>query len=147
MNEKNPLLTFFIGAAMLGAGLYWLFNSVQVEAFTFGAFRFGATSFNIPSGMVIVPLLLGVFWWIMKPDSIMPKILTVVGVIIIVASIIGSVRLRFIDRSLYEYTIMLLMIVGGAGLLARVLLVGNDNNKKNETNNQNSSNEYDKYMK
>lgn len=113
MNEKNPLLKFFMGIAMLGAGLYWLFNSVVVESFRFGAFHFGGSSISIPSGLVIVPLIIGVFWLIMKPDSILAKALTVLGVVIIVASIIASVQFRFVQKSLYEYIIMVLLIVVG----------------------------------
>ena len=78
----------------------------------------------MPSGLVIVPLILGVFWWVVKPDSFLAKVLTVLGVVIIVASIIASVQLRFIQKSLYEYIIMVVCIVVGAGLLARVLLMG-----------------------
>lgn len=136
MNEKNPLLTFFIGVALLGAGLYWLFNSVIVESgFRFGAFHVG--SFNIPSGLVIVPLIIGVFWWVMNPKSFFAKVITVLGMVIIVASVIASVQFRFVPRSLYEYTIMILMIVAGSGLLARVLLLGDGNEKKDTKDKKN----------
>ncbi|MBD5089297.1 MAG: hypothetical protein HDT30_10910 [Clostridiales bacterium] len=147
MNEKNPLLTFFIGVALLGAGLYWLFNSVVVESFGFGAFHVGSTSFNIPSGLVIVPLIIGVFWWVISPNSFFAKVITVLGVVIIVASIIASVQFRFKQKSLYEYIIMILMIVAGSGLLARVLLTGDGNDKKDKKSDKNNKNDYDKYLK
>lgn len=129
MKEKNPLFTFFAGVAMLAAGLYWLFNSVVVESFGFGygLINFGGVS--IPSGLVIVPLVVGIFWLVMKPKSFLAKVLTVVGVVIIVASIIASVRLRFVQKTLYEYIIMMVLIVVGAALLARVLFIGNSNSK------------------
>lgn len=136
MNEKNPLLTFFVGVAMLGAGLYWLFNSVVVESFQFGAFHFGSSSFNVPSGLVIVPLIIGVFWWVVNPKSFLAKVITVLGVVIIVASIIASVRFYFMRRKLYEYLVMILLIVAGSGLLARVLLTGDGSDKKNDKNNK-----------
>lgn len=149
MNEKNPLLTFFAGVALLGAGLYWLFNSVTVESgFRFSAFHIG--SMNFPSGLVIVPLIIGVFWWVVKPDSFFAKVMTVLGVVIIVASIIASVHFYFERRSLYEYSVMLLMIVAGAGLLARVLLTGNghdNSDKKEKKNKKNDDNDYNKYLK
>ena len=40
-----------------------------------------------------------------------------------------SVRLVFERKSLFEYTVMLILIVGGAGCLARVLLTGDGNDK------------------
>lgn len=139
MNEKNPLLKFFVGIGMLGAGLYWLFNSVEVTSglgFGFGlGHSIAIGGMNIPSGLTVVPLILGVFWWVIQPDSFFPKALTVVGVVVIVAAIIMSVQLRFRTRTLYEYIIMLILIVVGAGLLARVLLFG-DGKKETKTKNK-----------
>lgn len=129
MNEKNPLLTFFVGLALLGAGLYWLLNSVTVTSgWGMGSIHFWGIV-TVPSGLVIVPLIVGVFWWVMKPDSFLAKAFTVLGVVIIVAAIIASVRFYFNETSLYNYLIMIVMIVVGAGLLARVLLTGNGDNK------------------
>lgn len=147
MNEKNPLFTFFAGVVMLAAGLYWLFNSVVVESFGWGgsSFRFGGVS--IPSGLVIVPLIAGVFWMVVKPKSFFAKVLTVAGVVIIVASIIASVHLRFVSKSLYEYIIMIVLIVAGAGLLARVLLMGDGKGKdKKDSEKKNNGSDYDKYL-
>ena len=73
MNEKNPLFTFFAGVAMLAAGLYWLFNSVVVESFGFGYGLINLGGVSIPSGLVIVPLIAGVFWMVMKPKSFFAK--------------------------------------------------------------------------
>lgn len=129
MNEKNPLLTFFVGLALLGAGLYWLFNSVTVTSgWGMGYIHFWGLA-TVPSGLVIVPLIVGIFWWVMKPDSFLAKALTVLGVVIIVAAIIASVHFYFNETSLYNYLIMVVMIVVGAGLLARVLLTGNGDKK------------------
>lgn len=132
MNEKNPLFTFFAGLIMLVAGLYWLFNSVVVESFGwgFGSFRLGGIS--VPSGLVVVPLIVGVFWLVVNPKSFFAKILAVAGVVVIVASVIASVRLRFETKTLYEYIIMLVLIVAGAGLLARVLLMGDGSSKEDK---------------
>lgn len=130
MKEKNPLLVFFIGAALLAAGLYWLFNSVEVSSSWWGGY-YSVGNFQMPTGMVIVPLLIGVFWAVIKPESFLAKACIVVGIVIIVASIIASVRFTMRSTSLYNYAIMMIMIVAGAGLLARVLLAG-DVEKKNK---------------
>lgn len=129
MNEKNPLLTFFVGIALLGAGLYWLLNSVTVTSgWGVGHIQFWGIA-TVPSGLVIVPLIIGIFWWVMKPDSFLAKIFTVLGLVIILAAIIASVHFQFNQTSLYNYLIMIGMIVVGAGLLARVLLTGNGDKK------------------
>lgn len=131
MKEKNPLLVFFVGAALLAAGLYWLFNSVEVSSNWWGGY-YSIGSAHLPTGMVIVPLLVGVFWAIVKPESFLAKICIVVGMVVIIASIIASVKFTMRQISLYSYAIMLVMIVAGAGLLARVLLFGDGNNKENK---------------
>jgi len=131
MKEKNPLLIFFVGAALLAAGLYWLFNSVEVSSNWWGGY-YSIGSAHLPTGMVIVPLLVGVFWAIVKPESFLAKICIVVGMVVIIASIIASVKFTMRQTSLYSYAIMLVMIVAGAGLLARVLLFGDGNNKENK---------------
>ena len=89
----------------------------------------------MPSGLVVVPLILGVFWLIVNPKSFLAKVLTVAGVVFIIASIIMSVRLVFERKSLFEYTVMLILIVGGAGCLARVLLTGDGNDKDKKDKN------------
>lgn len=129
MKEKNPLLCLFGGIALLAAGLYWLTQSVEVSS-GFGMGRFMLGGMSIPSGLIVVPLLLGIFWAVLKPGSFGAKIVIVAGVVIIVAAIIASVELHFIRRSLYEYILMLGMIFVGAALLARVLLTGNGKDDK-----------------
>lgn len=125
MKEKNPLLTLLVGIVMLGVGLFWLFNSVEVSAIGWGSSVIRIGSISFPSGLTVVPLIVGIFWMVVSPKSIMAKILSVLGVVFIVASIIMSVKLRFESKSLYEYILMLVFIVVGAGLTARVLLTGN----------------------
>lgn len=129
MKEKNPLLSLFGGIALLAAGLYWLTQSVEVSS-GFGMGRFMLGGMSIPSGLIVVPLLLGIFWAVLKPGSFGAKIVIVAGVVIIVAAIIASVELHFIRKSLYEYILMLGMIFVGAALLARVLLTGNGKDDK-----------------
>lgn len=129
MKEKNPLLCLFGGIALLAAGLYWLTQSVEVSS-GFGMGRFMLGGMSIPSGLIVVPLLFGIFWAVLKPGSFGAKIVIVAGVVIIVAAIIASVELHFVRKSLYEYILMLGMIFVGAALLARVLLTGNGKDDK-----------------
>lgn len=120
-NGRNSLLMFFGGLAMLAAGLYWLFQSVEVHSsFSGGYVRFGG-GMNIPQGLVIVPFIVGIVWLFANFDSFGAKILTCIGLLIIVAAIIMSVQFHFVRRSLYEYLIMMVFIFGGAAMVLRVL--------------------------
>lgn len=118
---KNSLLIFFGGLAMLAAGLYWLFQSVEVySTFSGGYIHFGG-GVNVPQGLIIVPFIVGIVWLFANFDSFGAKILTGIGLLIIVAGIIMSVQFHFARKSLYEYLIMMVFIFGGAAMVLRVL--------------------------
>lgn len=114
----NSLLTFFVGLLLLGAGLYMISNQVSVSS-SFGWFRIGAVS--VPFGMTTIPLIIGIIWMFVKPDSVIPKIVIVLGALFILVAIIMSVRLYFVRTSLYEYILMFGMTAAGAGLMLRTL--------------------------
>lgn len=117
MEKKNhDLLYFLIGIIMLGVGIY-LFSSKVVVSTGFG-FMFGSSRIN--GGLVVVPLIVGIVWWFINPKSIVAKIITALGGVMIVASVIMNTRFFFYDN-LYNYIIMLVLMCGGAGLILRVL--------------------------
>lgn len=116
--EGNILVVFLVGLVMLAAGLYWFTTSVTVTA-GFYNLRFGGSSIG---GMVVVPFIVGVCWMFAQPDSIVPKIILVLGLVIIIASIIAGTHFVFQNRNLYEYLVMIIMICGGATLTLKVLL-------------------------
>lgn len=117
---KNSLVTFFVGLAMLAAGLFWLTSMVQVSSLWGAGFRVGGTT--VPSGLTLVPLIAGIMWLFFDTRSFGAKLLSVVGVVIVVASIVMSVRFQVARVSLFEFILTFIAIAGGAGLLARVLL-------------------------
>ena len=49
------------------------------------------------------------------------KLLTVLGIVVILASIIANIQFIFRATSLYVYLIMLILIFGGAALVGQVL--------------------------
>ncbi len=131
-NSKNSLLIFFGGLAMLAAGLYWLFQSVEVHgAFSGGYVHFGG-GMNVPQGLVIVPFIVGIVWLFVNFDSFGAKIMTGIGVVIIVAAIIMSIQFHFVRKSLFEYLIMIIFIFGGAAMVLRVLCYDPDKQDKNK---------------
>ena len=115
--KRNPLGQFVIGMIMLAAGLYWFLSNVTVTTgfgFSFGGFRLGA-------GLVVVPFIAGIVWLFLNVDSFGAKLLTGVGFLIIIASIISNIRFIFRAVSLYAYLVMLIMIFGGGALVGQVL--------------------------
>jgi len=118
MKKRNPFLQFLIGLAMLVAGGYWFLASVTV---TTGFYGLTLGGFRLNGGLVVVPFIAGIIWLFLNFDSIGAKILTGLGLLVILASVIMSTRFIFQSRSLYEYLIMLVLIFGGAALCGQVL--------------------------
>lgn len=107
---------FLIGIILLGIGLFILSRKVIV---TSGWFRWTIGSFDFSSGLVVVPLMIGIIWWFYKPKSILPKILMVLGGLFILVTIIMSVQIHFVATSLFDYLLILAMVAAGVGLILR----------------------------
>lgn len=118
MKKNNSLLRFFAGLAMLVAGGYWFMSSVTVRTGFWGLHIGG---FRITGGLVVIPFIIGIIWMFVNTDSVMAKILTGLGLVIILASVIMSTTFVFQSRTLYEYLIMLVLIFGGAAMTMQVL--------------------------
>ncbi|MBP0958997.1 MAG: hypothetical protein J5992_02615 [Oscillospiraceae bacterium] len=119
---KNELLMFFIGLILLGAGLFWLFQRTSVA--TVGIFSGGLLFGNImiPTGVVLIPLIIGIILLFFLEDKrIIGWIVTVIGLIVVILSILMSVRISFERTSLFEFICMFGFIAAGTGLLLRTI--------------------------
>ncbi len=122
--KKNPLVLFLAGIAMFAAGAFLFTKNVTVTN-TWGMWYVGGKQIN--GGLVVLPMIIGVIWWFVSPKSIPARILTGVGFIFIVVSVIMSTRLVMNNLSLYEYILILVLMAGGAALVLKTLF---GNNKK-----------------
>ena len=116
--EGNELLQFFIGILLLGAGLFMLSKRVMVHS-SWYVWRIGG--FDLSSGTVTIPLIIGIIWYFVNNKSIAAKILIVLSVISIVVSIIMSVRINFVTTSMFDYILIFGMAAAGSGLLLKTL--------------------------
>lgn len=117
-SSDNDLLLFFIGVVLLGVGLFMLSKRVMVHS-SWHIWRIGG--FDLSSGTVTIPLIIGIIWYFVKPKSVIPKIIITLGVIFIITTIIMSVRINFVTTSLFDYILIFGMAGAGAGLLLRTL--------------------------
>ena len=115
--RRNPLAQFMIGMVMLAAGLYWFLSNVTVMTH----FGFQLWNFRVGAGLIVVPFIAGIIWLFVNVDSFGAKLLTVLGIVVILASIIANIQFIFGATSLYVYLIMLILIFGGAALVGQVL--------------------------
>jgi len=106
---------FFIGFAMAIAGAYLLLNQVQV---TTSFWSFGAYG---GFGLTLVPLLIGVAFLFYDGRSLIGWLLTGLGTIIILAGIITHLDIYFRQTTLFNTLVMLVLLFGGLGLIARSL--------------------------
>ena len=107
--------TFLLGVGMASAGAYLLTSRVMVG--TSGWRIWGYNGF----GLSLIPLLLGVGMLFFDGRSLVGKLLTFIGVVIIFAAIIMNMDIYFQQTSLFATLMMLVLLVGGIGLVLRSL--------------------------
>lgn len=122
--ERNELLEFLGGLAMLVVGLYLFTNKASVQT-SFFAGNLSLFGLNVNSGLVIIQFIIGVVWLFVKPGSFGAKLVTGFGFLLIIVSVIASTTIRLQRLTLFEWILYLVLIFGGVGLLARALFGGN----------------------
>jgi hypothetical protein len=106
---------FLAGVVMAAAGGYLLLNQVQVTT-SFWHF-WGANSF----GLTLLPLLAGIGILFFNGRSVAGWLLSIVGLAIILAGILMNMDIYFRQTSLFNTLVMLGLLAGGCGLVARSL--------------------------
>lgn len=106
---------FLGGLAMMVAGGYLLLQQVQVHSGFWG--WFGPNTF----GLTLVPLLVGIGFLFFDGKSFVGWFLAGAGALVIVAGIIANLQIWFRPTSLYNTLMMLGLLAGGIGLVARSL--------------------------
>ena len=99
---------------MVAAGGYLLLNQVQVTTsyWTFG----GQGSF----GLSLLPLLAGIAFLFFDGRSLIGWLLTAAGAVIILAGVLMHMDIYFRQTSLFNTLVMLGLLFGGLGLVARI---------------------------
>jgi hypothetical protein len=107
--------SFLAGLAMVIAGGYLLLTRVTV---TSGLWQFwGYNAF----GLSLVPLLIGIGILFFDGRALMGWLLTGAGALIILAGIIANLQVYFRPTSLFDTLVILILLAGGLGLVARSL--------------------------
>lgn len=117
---RNEVLQFLAGLAMLIAGLFIFSQKVMVSSGFFG-FGFSIGGFHMGNGLIMVPFIIGVVWMFASAGSFPSKLFTAAGVLVIVVAVIMTTHISLVHMTLYEWALILVLIFGGIGLLARVL--------------------------
>jgi len=100
---------------MAAAGGYLTLNQVQV---TTSFWRFGQYG---GFGLTLLPLLIGIAFLFYNGRSVVGWLLTSVGAAMILAGVLMNMDIYFRQTSLFNTIVMLGLLFGGLGLVARSL--------------------------
>lgn len=125
-SAKNELLQLLAGLAMLVAGLFLLSQKVMVSSGFFG-YGFMIGGIQLGNGLIMVPFIIGIVWMFGSGGSLLSKLFTAASIIIIIASIVMTTNISLVRITLYEWVLILVLIFGGAGMLARILFADRNN--------------------
>ena len=106
---------FLFGLCMAVAGGYLLTTQVTVSS---GFWHFGGYS---AFGLALLPLIVGIGLLFFNGRSPLGWLLTLAGSVIIFVGIIANLEVYFRPTSLFNTVIMLVLLAGGVGLVARSL--------------------------
>jgi hypothetical protein len=106
---------FLLGLGMSVAGAYLLTQRVTVTSGYWTLWGYNAF------GLSLLPLLFGIGLLFFNGRSIAGWLLTFVGVVIILVGVIANLGVYFQPTSLFNTLVMLVLLAGGIGLVARSL--------------------------
>jgi len=107
--------TFVIGFLMAVAGGWLLTNQVTV---TSAYWRLGGYS---AFGLSLLPFVIGIAFLFFDGKSVIGWVLTIAGAVIIFVGILTNLDIYFRPTSLFNTLMMLVLLLGGIGLIARSL--------------------------
>ena len=107
--------TFLAGSAMVVAGGYLLLTRVTVSSGLWMLWGYNAF------GLSLVPLLVGIGILFFDGRSLIGWVLTAAGALIILIGIIANLHVYFMPTSLFDTLLILGLLAGGLGLVARSL--------------------------
>ena len=104
---------FFLGLAMACGGGYLLLQQVTVSSGYWQLWGYNAFGFSL------IPLLIGIGMVFFDGKSKLGWVLTALGALVILLGIITNLNIFFRPTSLYNTLIILGLLAGGIGLIAR----------------------------
>ena len=107
--------TFLAGSAMVVAGGYLPLTRVTVSSGLWMLWGYNAF------GLSLVPLLVGIGILFFDGRSLIGWVLTAAGALIILVGIIANLHVYFMPTSLFDTLLILGLLAGGLGLVARSL--------------------------
>lgn len=117
-NRKKPsdFIEFYMGIISMAMGIFFLLSKSVVRS---GFYSFSVAGLSMSSGIVVIPLMIGILWLVNNPKSMLAKLITIAGSVFIIASIIMNIRITFTTTSLFDYVVMMILLAVGIGLIIK----------------------------
>jgi len=117
---------FFLGLIMMCGGFYLLLNAITVtSSFGMGMRLYGfsamGNSFNITSGMIMIPFIFGVGLIFYNGRNYLGWILTLGSITALIFGVISSIRFSMRTMTSFDLIVILVLAIGGLGLFLRSL--------------------------
>jgi hypothetical protein len=112
---KGGIAEFLIGLGLLVAGGYLFLDNVVVTGSFWSFFSFS------PFGLILIPLFIGVGFLFFNGKSIVGWLLTGGSAVAIFVAILAQMHIFFKPTSLFNTLLMIVLMAGGIGLIARSL--------------------------
>lgn len=106
---------FLLGFVMAVAGGYLLTNQVTVTSSYWHLWGYNAF------GLTLLPFVVGIAFLFFNGKSPVGWVLTIAGAVILFVGIIANLEIYFRATSLFNTLVMLVLLLGGIGLVARSL--------------------------
>ena len=114
---------FLLGFAMACAGGWLITNQVTVTSEYFASgFMVPIINYRMNSfGLSLIPFIAGIGFLFFNGKSVAGWLLTIAGLVVILAGILISLHIYFQPTTLFNTLMMLVLLFGGLGLIIRSL--------------------------
>jgi hypothetical protein len=114
---EGGIAKFIVGLAMFIGGGYLLLNSIVVtNDFYWRSSLFHVGGFSLTSGVIMIPFMLGIGLVFYNYKNILGWILTLGSLLCLVLGVISSTHFVLRQMSAFELIVILVLLLGGAGL-------------------------------
>lgn len=115
--SEGGLGRFFIGIVMLIGGFYLFFNAIIVtHQFRMGHGLFDIGAFSVTSGMLLIPMILGIGIIFYNSKNPIGWVLAGGSLVAITFGVLSTIEFRMVRISLINLIIILVLFIGGLGL-------------------------------
>jgi hypothetical protein len=127
--------SFLLGLVLAVAGGWLLTNQIVVSSEYFASgFLVPGINYRMNSfGLSLIPFIIGIGFLFFNGKSIVGWLLTIAGLVIILAGILMSLHIFFRPTSLFNTLLMLVLLFSGIGLIVRSLKAMPIQKEKEET--------------